>query len=104
MRTMAFIAFFALQLSAFTCATDIHLHVVDSDMGHMTEHFHDKGQHQQDNVDDQGCHIHASHTFDVSDTQQNIASYHFSLSHPFILSELNLKSIPLCIEHPPKLS
>lgn len=103
MRTLALIAFFALQLSVFTCGFDIHVHAMDLDMGHITGHLHDKnGNHDQDEADYR-CHVHASHTFAAFDTEYfgnvPLAS---TVQHD-VLAELNLKNLPFLIEHPPKL-
>jgi hypothetical protein len=57
MRALALIAFFALQLSVFTCGFDIHVHAMDSDVSHITEHSHDKnGKHNPDSAN-YGCHV-----------------------------------------------
>jgi len=102
MRFLAFFAFFALQVSSFTCGFDIHVHAVDSDMGHMTEHFHGKGEHQADTSKDHGCHLHASHTLDVVDEHQGISISAFTYVLAFIATDSYLKTLSFGIEHPPQ--
>jgi hypothetical protein len=73
MRTLALMAFFALQLSVFTCGFDIHVHAMDADMGHVAGHLHDEDSNHDEGSHDHGCHVHAS------------------------------KNLSFLIEHPPKI-
>ena len=102
MRALALIAFFALQLSVFTCGFDIHVHAMDSDVSHIADHSHDEnGKHNPDSAH-HGCHVHASHTFAASDVKHHENAPLASNVHYYILADLNLKSLSFLIEHPPK--
>jgi hypothetical protein len=103
MRTLAFIAFFALQLSVFTCGFDIHVHAMDSDMGHVAEHLHDEDSNHEQDSEDHGCHVHASHTFTALDAEyvENVPVLSTGQYH--VLSGPILKNLSFLIEHPPKL-
>ena len=95
-------AFFALQLSVFTCGFDIHVHAMDADVGHVAGHLHgEKNDHEQGSTD-HGCHVHASHTFAASEVEQHETAPLVSSVHQFILADMNLKNLPSLIEHPPK--
>ena len=103
MRTLAFIAFFALQLSVFTCGFDIHVHAMDADMSHVAEHLHDEdGSHEQ-NSEEHGCHVHASDTFAAFDAEyiENVPS--LSTGQHYVLSGAILKNLSFLIDHPPKI-
>ena len=103
MRVLALMSFFALQLAVFTCGFDIHVHAMNSDMGHLAEHMQgDNDQHEQDSTD-HGCHVHASHTFTASDVSQHKNAPLLSTAQHYSLADLNLKNLPWRIEHPPKL-
>ncbi len=103
MRVLALMAFFALQLSVFTCGFAIHVHAAGVDTGHIAEHIHDDGaDHEQDSYD-HGCHVHASHSFTMADDKRADSISAASMPHHFALSEAYLKSLPSLIEHPPKL-
>jgi len=104
MRTLALIAFFALQLSVFTCGFDIHVHAMDFDEGHVAEHFHDDNDKHEQNSAEHGCHVHASHTFTAFDAEyvENVPVL-FTRQH-YALSEPILKNLPFLVEHPPKYS
>jgi hypothetical protein len=104
MRTIALVAFLALQMSMFTCGFDIHVHATDSDLGHVAEHVHDKaGDHEKNSVNHHGCHLHASHTLAVSDVDRHGKILLLPTVHFNALANLNLKKLPFLIEHPPKL-
>ncbi len=102
MRALALVAFFALQLSIFTCGFGIHVHAMDSDAGYVAGHLHDNHNSHKKGSTDRGCYVHASHTFDAFDIEyvENISSAPTVQYH--VLSESNLKKIPFLIEHPPK--
>ena len=102
MRALALIAFFALQLSVFTCGFDIHVHAMDADIGHVAEHLHDKNDsHEQDSAA-HGCHVHASHSFAASDVEHHENVSLASNLHHYMLADLNLKNFSFLIEYPPK--
>ncbi len=102
MRALALIAFFALQLSVFTCGFDIHVHAMGFDEGHVAEHFHDDHNKHEQNSAEHGCHVHASHTFTAFDAEyiENVPV--IFAGQDYLLSESNLKNLPLLVEHPPK--
>lgn len=103
MRTLALMAFFALQLAVYTCGFDIHVHAMEFGLDHVVEHSHDgKDSHKQDSSE-HGCHVHASHTFTTFEAKEyeNIAEL-YVVDHNF-LENLNLKKLIFQIEHPPKL-
>jgi len=101
MRFVALIAFLSLQLSVFTCGFDIHVHVVDSNIGHIAQHVHDKDNNHKQTAD-HGCYVHTSHTFvEVSVIPLSVTTaLAFEQQHQ--LTALQLKHIPFSIEHPPK--
>ncbi|MDQ6954658.1 MAG: hypothetical protein Q9M20_04370 [Mariprofundaceae bacterium] len=103
MRALALMAFFALQLSVFTCGFDIHVHAAGIDSGHIAEHVHASGANHEQGSHNHGCHVHASHTFSASESEQHektvlVATF----VHQYALADLSLKELPLLIEHPPK--
>jgi hypothetical protein len=101
MRALALMAFFALQLSVFTCGFDIHVHAMDADIGHVAEHLHDKNDsHEQDSTD-QGCHVHASHSFSASEVEQHEKTLLDSTLVQYALTDLRLKELSHLIERPP---
>ena len=102
MRSLALMAFLALQLSVFTCGFDIHVHAAGLDTGHIAEHIHDDGTDHEQESHDHGCHVHASHTYtmlDVAHVGVSPVSYN---EQYFSLSGFNLKNLPFLIEYPPK--
>ena len=102
MRTLALVAFFALQLSVLTCGFDIHVHAAGFDDGHIAEHLHDSDADHEKGLHDHGCHVHASHMFNITEDQQaDVALASFTHQH-FVLAELYLKKLSPLIEHPPK--
>ncbi len=102
MRIMALMAFFALQLTVFTCGFDIHVHAMESDVSHIAEHSDDSnGQHNPDSAH-HGCHLHASHTFATSTSKQHTTAPLAFTENYHVLADLNLKNLPFRIEHPPK--
>lgn len=103
MRTLALIAFFALQLSVFTCGFDIHVHAMDADIGHVAGHLHDKNSDHDEDPHDHGCHVHASHTFTTFDVQQVGDVSVASSVQQHLLPEPYLKNLSFLIEHPPKI-
>jgi hypothetical protein len=103
MRTLALIAFFALQLSVFTCGFDIHVHAMDADMGHVSEHLHDENSNHEQESHDHGCHVHASHSFTTFDLVAIGEIPMVSSVQHHLLPEPYLKNLPFLIEHPPKL-
>ena len=103
MRTLAFIAFFALQLSVFTCGFDIHVHAMDADIGHVAGHLHDEDSNHDEGSHDHGCHVHASHMFTTFDAQQIGDVPVASSAQHHLLSEPYLKNLSFLIEHPPKI-
>jgi len=102
MRTLALMAFLALQLSVFTCGFDIHAHAMDADIGHIAEHLHDENDNHEQDSTDHGCHVHASHAFTTSDMEQHEEAPLASTVHHYILADLNLRNLSFLIEHPPK--
>ena len=103
MRVLALMAFFALQLSVFTCGFDIHVHAMDSaDTGYVAEHFHDENSKHNQDSEDHKCHVHASHTFAAFDVEYIEGVPPASAVEHHVLSEPSLKKIPFLIEHPPK--
>lgn len=102
MRSLAFMAFLALQLSAFTCGFDIHVHAAGVDTGHIAEHFHDNGTDHKQGSLDHGCHVHASHTFLIFKVEHVGVTPMISGTQQYALSALHLKTLPFLIEHPPK--
>jgi len=101
MRVLTLVAFFALQLSVFTCGFDIHVHAMDSDVGHIAQHAHDKtSEHEQ--APDHGCHIHTSHTFVEVATAQMTTGTMVAFEQPHILKDAQLKNLSDNIEYPPK--
>jgi len=100
---LALMAFLALQLSVFTCGFDIHVHAMDADIGHVAEHLHDKNESHDKGSTDQGCHVHASHTFAASEPEQHEKAVSVSSSvHQYALADSSLRELSLLIEHPPK--
>jgi len=101
MRYTVLIAFFALQLSVFTCGFDTHVHTTNSDLGHIAQHAHEKNtEHQQ--AADHACHVHTSHTF-VEVLTASITTIPVIAPAPnHALAANNLKKLPFLIEHPPK--
>lgn len=101
MRTVALIAFFALQLSVFTCGFDIHVHAMDAGVGHVAGHLHDEDSTHEQGSEDHGCHVHAAHTFAVFDAEyvENVPTPSSGQRHA--LSGPILKSLSFLIEHPP---
>jgi hypothetical protein len=105
MRVLTLVAFFALQLSVFTCGFDIHVHATDSDIGHIAQHAHDKssqqaGEHKQ--ASDHGCHVHTSHTFVEATSLQTSNGALVTFEQPHILKVAKLKNLSYAIEYPPK--
>jgi len=102
MRSLAIMAFLALQLSVFTCGFDIHVHAAGIDEGHIAEHLHDNDADHEQDSHDHGCHVHASHAFTMSAAEHvgitpiTNAPLHFSLSG------FHLKNLSFLIEQPPK--
>ena len=95
-------AFFALQLSVFTCGFAIHVHAMDADVGHVAEHLHgEKSDHEQSSTN-HGCHVHSSHNFTVSEVDKHKTTPLISTVHQFIVEDINLKNLPSLIEYPPK--
>ncbi|MDQ6983138.1 MAG: hypothetical protein Q9M44_00320 [Ghiorsea sp.] len=101
MRYTVLIAFFALQLSVFTCGFDTHVHTTNSDLGHIAQHAHEKNtEHQQ--AADHACHVHTSHTF-VEVLTANVTAIPLIAPAPtHALIATHLKQLPFLIEHPPK--
>ncbi len=101
MRYTVFIAFFALQLSVFTCGFDTHVHTTNSDLGHISQHAHDKNaEHQQ--AADHACHVHTSHTF-VEILPASITTVSMIVPAPkHTLAANNLRKLTFSIEYPPK--
>ena len=103
MRSLALMAFLALQLSVFTCGFDIHVHAAGIDEGHIAEHIHDDGADHEQESHDHGCHVHASHTFTMTKVEQVAAAPIVANAERFILAGFHIKNLPFLIEHPPKL-
>ena len=103
MRSLAIMAFLALQLSVFTCGFDIHVHAAGIDEGHVAEHIHDSDADHEEDSHDNGCHVHASHSFTMADEKQINSISVASMPQHFAMAETYLKSLPSLIEHPPKL-
>jgi len=103
MRALALMAFFALQLSVFTCGFDIHVHAAGVDESHIAEHLHDDGADHKEDAHDHGCHVHASHSFTMTDEEQiESATPVASTPQHFVLAGLHMKNLSFLIEHPPK--
>lgn len=103
MRILALMAFFALQLTVYTCGFDIHVHAMDAEAGHIAEHLHDKNDEHKEGSESHACHMHASHTFAIYDVEQLENNFVAATTQLFVLADLNLKDLPFLIEHPPKL-
>jgi hypothetical protein len=103
MRSLALIAFLALQLSVFTCGFNIHVHAAGVDTAHIAEHIHDDSADHEQNSHDHGCHVHASHTFTTFDLDQIGDMPALSSVHCFLLPEPYLKNLSFLIEYPPKI-
>jgi len=101
MHTMALVAFLALQLSMFTCGSDIHVHTVDSNLGHIVGHVHNKAGNHEDNSVNHSCHLHASHSFTAYKFVTFSETPSISSEQNYTLAKLNLKSVLNLIEHPP---
>jgi len=102
MRALTLIAFFALQLSVFTCGFDIHVHAMNADTGHVVEQQYAEVDTQNKNDADHGCHVHASHTCVELDTGDSENFSFNSVAQTHTLAEQNLKRLPFSIEYPPK--
>ena len=102
MRALALIAFFALQLSVFTCGFDIHVHAMESDLGHVAEHLHDKNDNHEQDSTDHGCHVHSSHAFAEFEVEQHEKTSLLAIMHQYPLIDVSLKNLSFLIEHPPK--
>jgi len=102
MRALALIAFFALQLSVFTCGFAIHVHAMDADMGHVSGHLHDDNNKHEQDSEDHGCHVHASHSFTTLDAEyiEHVPMLFTEQHH--VLSGPILKNLSFLIDHPPK--
>ena len=103
MRTLALMAFFALQLSIFTCGFDIHVHAMVSDIGHVAGHLHDDDSNHEQGSAEHGCHVHATHTlaaFDADYVGHIVPAVSTVRYH--LLSEPILKKLAFLIDHPPK--
>ena len=101
MRILALIAFVALQLSMFTCEDGIHVHGMDGETGHFTQHQDESGENGADLLVDQACQLHASHIF----LHQGVCDLEADEAIPeqrFSLASLSLINSPRLIEHPPK--
>ncbi|MDQ6959212.1 MAG: hypothetical protein Q9M24_08905 [Mariprofundaceae bacterium] len=99
MRALALIAFMGLQLSMFTCGTDIHIDHLDDTTSQIV-HSHN-GADQGTGLMDLVCQIHASHVF----TEQKTFIMGDSESLPerlYHLATLNIVNVPHLIEHPPR--
>ncbi|GAV20646.1 hypothetical protein MMIC_P1618 [Mariprofundus micogutta] len=103
MRSLALMAFLALQLSVFTCGFDIHVHAAGIDEGHVAEHTHDSNADHEQESHDHGCHVHASHSFTMADEKQIDSISVVSTPQHFAMAGTYLKNLPSLIEHPPKL-
>jgi len=103
MRALALMAFFALQLSVFTCGFAIHVHAAGIDESQISEHIHADGADHKQDSHDHGCHVHASHTFSASEPEQHEKALLVATSvHQYALADLSLKELSPLIEHPPK--
>lgn len=102
MRMVAMMAFFALQLSVFTCGFDIHVHAMNSDVSHIAEHAQDKDGHHNPDSSHHGCHLHASHTFAAADEADHVKAPLVMEEQYHQLLALDLRTLPFRIEHPPK--
>ncbi|WP_038250040.1 hypothetical protein [Ghiorsea bivora] len=103
MRVFVLTAFFALQLSVFTCGFDIHVHtMVGDDIAQVAQsQGGDATQHQNNDVD-HACHIHTSHTLldFASVTTHEVPLFAFVVEH--LWAEPNLKKLQFSIDYPPK--
>lgn len=102
MRSLALMAFLALQLSVFTCGFDIHVHAAGIDEAHIADHLHDDGADHEQESHDHGCHVHASHTFTMLESEVVGVTPIASTPQQHTLSGFHLKCLPFLIEHPPK--
>ncbi|MDQ6964000.1 MAG: hypothetical protein Q9M13_03665 [Mariprofundales bacterium] len=106
MRALALMAFFALQLSLFTCGFTIHLHADGSatdQVAAVVDMGADSIDHQQGSQE-HSCYIHASHAFSMAaPEQQESAILGATFVHQYALSCLRCRELALLIEHPPKL-
>lgn len=103
MRSLALMAFLALQLSVFTCGFDIHVHAAGIDEGHVAEHLHDDGADHEEESHDHGCHVHASHSFTMTKVEKVDSVLDVSIIQQFKLAGFHMKDLSFLIEHPPKL-
>ncbi|MDQ7003262.1 MAG: hypothetical protein Q9N02_11370 [Ghiorsea sp.] len=103
MRAFVLTAFFALQLSVFTCGFNIHVHDMLSDDVSQVAQLQgvDTEQHQNNDVD-HACHVHTSHTLldFASATTDEAPWFTFVVEH--FWAEPSLKQLPFSIDYPPK--
>ncbi len=100
MRIFALVAFVALQLSMFTCETDIHIHSLDAGTSHFAQHGNESDG-PENMLIDHSSQIHASHVF--IEHEPNILDAIPSVSEPsYELATLDFTNVPHLIERPPK--
>ncbi|GMQ99558.1 MAG: hypothetical protein BMS9Abin18_0376 [Zetaproteobacteria bacterium] len=100
MRTLALIAFIGLQLSMFTCETNIHIDHLNDTTSQIVQ-LHNGVNGPGTGLMDRACQIHASHVF----TDQKPFIMGDSETFPeriYHLATLNLVNVPHLIEHPPR--
>ena len=102
MRSLALMAFLALQLSVFTCGFDIHVHAAGVDGVHIAEHINDDGPEHEEESHEHGCHVHASHAFSVNKAEHAGLSAAVYAAQRFRLAGIHMKNLSFLIEHPPK--
>jgi len=100
MRSIALMAFLALQLCIFTCEVDSYAYAMDSDLSHMTEKLPAENNSDEQNSIDCGCYTsNKLPVFDAECVGQVPEMYKTQYG---ALTELNLKTLPFLIEYPPK--
>jgi len=102
MRTIALVAFMALQLSMFICGMNIHVHHIDAADTYITQQD-GKAGNSGTMLLDTACQIHASHVF-LDDSPCPQATPPTRVGQGFAMAALVIISIPHRIEHPPRPS
>ncbi|MDQ6977238.1 MAG: hypothetical protein Q9M75_03920 [Ghiorsea sp.] len=103
MRVFVLTAFFALQLSVFTCGFNIHVHTADAAPTQVAQQADVATYNTNlDTNHDHACHVHTSHTFIEFDVTYTNEVPLLSLVQHHDLLEPSLKKIPFSIDYPPK--
>ena len=102
MRVFVLTAFFALQLSVFTCGFDIHVHTTDGEPMQIVQQQADMLSYDTDH--DHACHVHTSHTFIEFDVSYANEMPVLSFMQHHDLAEPRFKKLPFSIDYPPKIT